>query len=230
MKPWIKGKRKKGFFLFLPFFLLAGSFLCEPVVNARAATTTYKLNIRKKSIVKDQEFTLRVKRLSTEENVVYSVKDPSIASVSDTGSNKCTVKGLAVGATKIYATVFRDGQQLKQLQCTLKVTPNAASVRFRISSLELEIGETDDLMRVLSVKPKNTAEIPAFTVSDPSVVQVFKDGTIEALKSGTATVTATIASGRKDSLLVKIYEAEDAQDRERYQNNYNESSKKAFRR
>ncbi len=161
------------------------------------------------SIVKGDEHTLCIKHKNTSDSVIYSVKDSNIVSIVNEDNNRCTIRANAVGTTTVYAVIVQDGKQLRTSNCTITVTPAAASVRFRLSSLTLQEGETVRIRRILSLKPKTTAEKPKYEIADPAIAEIDKYGNITGIKEGRTTVTATIRSGRSDSITVTVIKASD---------------------
>jgi len=77
---------------------------------------------------------------------------------------------------------------------------------FEQAVVTLNVSETFNLLSILNLKPKYTAEVPIFTVSDNSVLNIRKNGTAIALSEGTVSVTATITSGKSDTIPVTVKE------------------------
>lgn len=201
----------------IPLFFL--SLLCilsitlpKPAIHAAPYTSAPKeirLNVKTKKIVKGKSFLLYAKHCTDAEKIIFQSTNNAIAQIRENNDTSCYVDALAVGNTKVYATVYRNNQKMMRLKCTIRVTPAAVSIRFRTSSLTLVLEDTDDLMDWLNLKPKYTAEIPFFAVEDPSIVKVSSSGKITALKEGKTTVTATILSGKSDSISVTVTQSEE---------------------
>lgn len=173
-------------------------------ITVYAAKHPSKLNKTQKRIVKNKSFVLKVKDLPNGETVKFSVKNNKILSLSSIRSKQCRVRGRAVGSAKVYVYIYRDDEKIRTLKCSVTVTPPAVSVRFRTSSVTMTEKEKIDLMDLLNLKPKNTAERPTFSVSDSSIVHVTNHGTCRALKVGCVTVTATIESGKSDTMTIYV--------------------------
>lgn len=173
---------------------------------AYAAENAGRLNKKDVDIVKNQQFTLKILGGRKSDSVVFQVRDNDIVSI--TASNKknksCKIKGLSVGRTKIFANVYRNDRKLCTLKCSITVTPPAISVRFRTSSITMDVGDSLNLMRYLNLKPKNTAEKPVFSCSDTSIVSIKQTGRVEALEEGNVIITASILNQKYDTIVIKV--------------------------
>lgn len=192
--------------------------------TAQAKERTPEFKKQEVSIVKGDERNLRIKYKNKFDSVIFSVKDSNIVSIVNEDNNCCTIRANAVGTTTVYAVIVQDGKQLRTSNCTITVTPAAASVRFRLSSLTLQEDETVRIRRILSLKPKTTAEKPQYTIADPAIAEIDKYGNITGKKAGTTTVTASIRSGRSDSIPVTVTKASDTNTDSRYNMNIGRST------
>ena len=176
-----------------------------------AKNKSVKLNVKEKKLLKNQTFTIKAYRLKNEHTVKFESKNSDIVSITSTKSKQCKIKAEAVGQTKIIATIYnkKKDKKVKTLRCKVCVTPPAVSVRFKSSSYTLKVDDTINLSTLLTLKPKHTAEVPVFTVSDKDCLRVSPNGFAKALSEGTVTVTATISNGKSDHLTVYIEKAED---------------------
>ena len=110
------------------------------------------------------------------EDVVWSVKDGSVASVSEDG----VVRALTTGQTTVYAKVGD-----KTLECIVRVrSANAASdadvsnAALSKSDFTLKVGER------YPVKVTGTTATPKWSIDDSSIASISSDGTVKALKKG----------------------------------------------
>lgn len=79
---------------------------------------------------------------------------------------------------------------------TREESPEVKSLQVSPSSLSLVVGETEKLS--LKIEPVECESLPVnWRSSKPDVASVSKDGLVEALKEGVATITATV--GKKES-------------------------------
>lgn len=174
--------------------------------TAKARIQDTQLSKKNKKIAKGQSCKIKVIHLSKDEQVVFQINDSSVASIVSETNKFCKIKGIRTGKTKLYATIYRNKEKITTLKCNITVTMPAVSVRFRTSSVTLKVSEGYNLLSILNLKPKYTAEIPVFTVSDNSILDIKKGGFATALSEGTVSVTATIASGKHDTLLITVKE------------------------
>ncbi|MBQ1394251.1 MAG: hypothetical protein IIY81_12150 [Lachnospiraceae bacterium] len=171
---------------------------------AYAAEKKIKFNKKEVDIVKRQQFTLKITGCRKTDDVVFETKDSDTVSIQSTTKRSCKIRGNVVGNTKILAHVYRNTRKISTLKCNVSVTPPAVSVRFRTSSITLDVNNSINLMAFLNLKPKNTAEKPYFSCSDHSVVRIRPNGRITALKEGNATITASILNQKFDTILIRV--------------------------
>lgn len=174
--------------------------------TAKAQAQDVRLSKKTKKISKGQICKIKVQRLPKDAQVVFQISDSNIASIVSDTNKFCKIKGISTGKTKLYANVYRNREKIATLKCNITVTMPAVSVRFRTSSVTLNVSETLNLLSILNLKPKYTAEVPVFTVSDNSVLSIRKNGNAVALSEGTVSVTATITSGKSDTIPVIVKE------------------------
>lgn len=204
-------KRVILFSIFCIFMLFCSSIttlspLSPYTTTAKARTQEVRLSKKNKKVCKGQICKIKVQRLPRDAQVVFQISDSNIASIVSDTNKYCKIKGINTGRTKLYANVYRNREKIATLKCNITVTMPAVSVRFRTSSVTLNVSETFNLLSILNLKPKYTAEVPIFTVSDNSVLNIRKNGTAIALSEGTVSVTATITSGKSDTIPVTVKE------------------------
>lgn len=197
--------------LFCIFMLLySGVTMLSPLSPytsiAKAHSQNIRLSKKNQKVAKGQTCKIKVKHLSKDDEVVFQINNSNVASIVSETNKSCQIKGVATGKTKLYVTVYRDREKLATLKCNITVTVPAVSVRFRTSSVTLAVSETYNLLSILNIKPKYTAEIPVFTVSDSSILNIQKNGVATALSEGSVSVTATIASGKSDTITIIVEE------------------------
>lgn len=177
------------------------------IAYARSQTPVYKTT---EKITKDEEITLKLKKKESQETVTFQVEHSNIVSIVSSNNYSCTIKGLATGKTNVTAYAQRNGRNVEIYKCTVKVTPPAVSVRFRVSQLKLCKGERIKIRSYLNLKPKYTSEVPTYQVSDEDILSVNRNGKLVARGEGSATVTASIRCGKSDT--ITIYVSEEADD------------------
>lgn len=201
-----------------PILLCVFTLLCSGITTfspmspytttAKAHTRDMRLSRKNKKIAKGQTWKIKVHHSAKDDQVVFQISDSSIASIVSENTKSCKIKGISTGKTKLYATVYRNNEKIATLKCNITVTVPAVSVRFRTSSITLEVSETYNLLSILHVKPKYTAEIPVFTVADSSILSIKKNGVVTALAEGTTSVTASIGSGKNDTITITVTETD----------------------
>ncbi len=171
----------------------------EPAAYARCAIYTYEdftLSLNKQSLTmnKGDLDTLSV-TLNPETTVlspIWSTTNPLVASVGPKGE----VIATGEGECDITATVANR-------KVTCHVTVNAcAGVVLNQNMAKLQTGQTLQL--------SNTAETPVtWTVTDPTVASVDKNGVVTALKNGMVAVTASDSAGNTASCYIWCYKLGD---------------------
>jgi len=129
-------------------------------------------------------------------DVFWSVKNPSIATISSTG----IVTGVALGSTQVAASV--NG---KSGIATITVSQAAvATVTVTPSPLSISVGQTSQL--AATVKDQNgtvvTNRVVTWTSSNPAIATVA-GGVVSGVATGTAIITAT-SEGRSGTVSVTV--------------------------
>ncbi len=134
---------------------------------------------------------------ATDKSIRWSSSAPGVASVEN---GKVTAK--AAGKAVITAAAANG----KSASCTVTVKEavvEAASVTLDKKSLTLTVKQQQKLKAV--VAPSNaTDKALTWKSSSPTVASVAQDGTVKALKAGTATITARTANGKSASCKVTV--------------------------
>ena len=127
---------------------------------------------------------------ATNRGVSWSSNNENVATIAADG----TLTAVNMGKATITATTDDGG---KKAICYVTVTAaltDVSGVELSMSSLDLFVGDKFELEA--TVKP-TTAENKNVTwkSSDPNVASISEDGTVKALKSGSATITCTTEEG-----------------------------------
>lgn len=129
---------------------------------------------------------------ATNKEVTWKSSNSAIATVSDDG----TVTAVKAGTARITCTT-RDGN--KSAVCSVTVTNTTVSVTgvtLDKTTLKLNVKETYQL--VPTVKPSNaTNKEVTWKSSNSTVATVSDDGTVTAVKAGTARIICTTKDGNK---------------------------------
>lgn len=159
----------------------------KPTVNVTVDLDSISLNKTELNLEKGVSETLKVtynpEAAGKGKTVTWSSSDTKVATVSKDGK----VTAMAPGTAKITASV--DG---KTAVCTVNVTATLKGISLNKSELNLKKGQSEKL--VVSYDPADTTDKKdvVWTSSDTSVVSVAADGTVNALKEGTAEITAKV--------------------------------------
>ena len=120
---------------------------------------------------------------ATDKSVKWESSNTGVATVSQDG----TVKAIKEGEAKITASAGE-----KAATCSVSVSKKVipvTSVTLNKSSLNLTKGQTEKL--IATVNPSNaTDKEVSWSTSNNTIVSIQQDGTITAIKSGSATITA----------------------------------------
>lgn len=129
---------------------------------------------------------------ATNASVSWSSDNASVATVSDAG----LVTAVKAGEARITATT-KDGGKTATCAVTVKAKiVSVQSVSIDPASAEMLLGEKKTL--VAKVLPENASN-PSVTwsSSDATIATVSQNGEVEALKTGSVTITVTTADGGK---------------------------------
>lgn len=131
------------------------------------------------------------------EGLVFESKAPAIVTVTADGK----IKGISEGSAEVTVTNAAGASD----SCTVTVTrPDAptTTVIMNVSEYEMLVGETVPLRATVKVDGTTvTDRTVMWTSSDPSVASV-DNGTVTALKGGTATITAAVDGAAATSVLI----------------------------
>lgn len=150
-----------------------------------------------KTLIVGKTYTLQYKLNSTDSNeqLIWTSSDEDVATVENG-----TVTAHNAGTSEIKVTTS-DNQTavcnltVKDIEITrVTVTPNSVSLK----KDESETLETQ-------IYPAKAGDIDVtWSSSDPSVASVSSDGTVTAVGAGTATITASVDSGKSGSAAIKV--------------------------
>lgn len=152
------------------------------IVSLTFNESTVKLNV---GVSKKLDLTVLPADATTAQ-FTFESSNPNVATVSEGG----VVTAVSVGTVTIKCTA----QNGVTASCTVQVTMAATSLTLDLSELTVEINATAKLTATVFPENATVTEL-AWTTSDPSIVKVASDGTITALKVGTATVTVSLPDG-----------------------------------
>ena len=183
-----------------------GTHKAECTVNVNAKLTGIKVTPEKVTVEKGQKANLNVAYLpadtTDEKAVTWKSENENVATVDANG----VVTAVAGGTTKIVATAKANNKITAV--CEVKVPIHTEGITLNETEIkDLLKGKTAKL--TVSFVPENTEDSREvrWTSDDPSVATVDANGTVKALKEGTATITAeTVVGGHKASCTVTVKE------------------------
>ena len=129
---------------------------------------------------------------ATDETVVWSTSDPSVATIDPTRKK---VDAVGVGTATITVTTADGGFTAS---ATVVVSKKVSGLSLNHSKLTMQKDEQAQLIATLEPNDVEDKTI-TWTSSDDSTVSVDDKGLVTALKSGTARITATSKVGNKSA-------------------------------
>ena len=174
----------------------------DPDDDKDIAVTEVSLNKTSLTLEVGESYTLVVTvspSNATDKSITWSSTNSSVASVS---GGKVTAK--SEGTTTITAEAHNG----KTATCTVTVNEpvpevvEVTSVSLNKTSLTLEIGESETL--TATVLPSNATDKSVTWTSSAQSVATVANGTVTAVGSGTATITATTSNGKTATCMVTV--------------------------
>ncbi|MBR4455918.1 MAG: Ig-like domain-containing protein [Solobacterium sp.] len=169
------------------------------------------LNIDKTMTIRigdSKKITVDVYPFSTDflnEKLIWTSDDETIATVNQNG----TVKGVAAGEAEITVKT-KDGRLSRT--CTVNITndiPVSSVSLFYDEQIVMKIGSSRTVFPVVTPADATDKSV-TWVSSDPAVVSINNDGTLVALKQGSASITVTSNDGGYSATsLVKVKDSFD---------------------
>lgn len=186
--------------------------------EADCASKRTKINVKKLTLTKNENYTLRVYNMKKNQTVKFVSDNEAIVMInekrnSSKGSDKSAeITAVNVGSTFVRANIYSKKRKLvRSLKTKVKVTPYAISIKFTQKKVNLDVSDIAKLSVI--IKPGTSQETPLFSTSDPDVVTVNSKGIITAVSPGEAVITATLLSnGQEASCTVYVLPQEEPSD------------------
>ena len=127
----------------------------------------------------------------------WSSKDPSVATVSDSGQ----VTGVGNGTTEVTGT---DGYTTAT--CIVRIKGITSGSTTPSTSTALKLNREDMTMPAgtsFQLKVSGTSSAVTWSIADPSIATISSDGTVQFLKKGTTTATAAV-DGQTLQCIVRV--------------------------
>ncbi|CAN7235186.1 Ig-like domain-containing protein [Paenibacillus sp. LjRoot153] len=139
---------------------------------------------------------------ATNQNVIWTSSDESVATVTPSGGLKAVVQGISVGTATITVKTF-DGEYTATSVVTVEQIP-VEGVSLTPADLELVVGTTQ-VVTPTFIPANASNQMVSWASDNPSIAVVNESGVVTALKPGTATITVTTEDeGRMASAVVTV--------------------------
>ena len=169
-------------------------------VTVKKAPGSVALSAKKLTLGVDEDAKLSVKYPTgtAGHGVEWSSTNEEIAYYSD--RYNC-LHAVGVGT----ATVTVETYNGKKASCQVTVVPAPEELRLQESEITLGVGQSHKMIHTL--KPSNAAGAITYSSKNPLVASVSKDGTVKALRRGTAKIVAETYNGCEATLTVNVLSA-----------------------
>lgn len=151
----------------------------EPTITLALSPTSKQLSI-------NEEFILTASISGTNNPVSFTTSDESVATVAAKDNTSAKVKAISEGLATIIAKVGT-----KTASCAVTVIDPASDIYISLDKQNLTL--TEGTSDKLTVTYRPAGATVTWGSSDPSVVEVT-NGTIKAIKAGSADISATVTS------------------------------------
>lgn len=210
-------KRHILYFLFSFVFVFSLTVLVQ-TSSASCAAKRPKMNVKKLTLTKGNNYTLRVYNLKKKQTVRFVSDDTTIITIAEksgeqsTRSKNAVITATGIGNTTVRAGIYSSkGKLVRTLKTRVQVTPYAVSIKFTQKKVKLEVSDTMKLSVI--IKPNTSHELPLFATSNADVVTVNSKGIITAVAPGEAVITATLlSSGQKVQCRVQVVPSSEEDD------------------
>ena len=136
----------------------------------------------------------------------WASEDPSIAQVSASGV--VTAAAVTEAKTVKITAATKDGTGLTA-ECLVTVVPKAMGVAILVgddpaAAATIDFGVANTLQLTAKAEPADAGQEVTWATSDKKIATVSADGLVTALKTGNATITATVKDGTKKKVGLKL--------------------------
>lgn len=192
---------------FIPLFIVLSLVLAFQTAPASALADTpietqgkqdesYSLKYQKIQLVKSKQRIIINGDLKGK-SVSLKSSNTSVLRVNNKKKNSLEVMAVSPGAATVTIKITDDSglffmNDTKTFRAKIKVTPRAASVKFKKSTYKLSVGQSQKLK--ITLRPSISKEIPIYSSKKPSVVTVDAKGVVTAKKTGVTYVYAMISN------------------------------------
>lgn len=171
-------------------------------VDTDEESSKIKLNVKSKSLILDETYTIKVYRTSKNQKISFKSSDSSVVTVKKTDDKEAEITACEIGEATITVTVKEGSKTITSLKCDVSVTPPAVSVKLIDGKIVLKADDKITLKKEL--KPSTTSETPTYITTNPNIITVSSRGVVTAVSEGKAYVYAFIANGTYDRCLIEV--------------------------
>ncbi len=198
---------KKILFTILLFIGLLSYSILGLNKESGIAAQPMRINLKSVTLVMNQNFTLRVYNAKKKYKLYFKTEQDDIIRVPHVSakSRKVQIRALDTGTAVVKINVKHKKRLIASLTCKIHVTPQAFSVKFKTSQIEMDTGNS--LVLKPTIKPRNSSCMPIYTSSDKHVATVNAKGRVRAISGGQTTITAKLPNGQSDSCELTVWNA-----------------------
>lgn len=168
---------------------------CKVTVK-RPAATAIKLNKIKATLGVGETLKLTgtLSPSGASEKITWISSNTKAASVSTSGSVKAKAAGKATITAKLASGIHAS--------CTITVIKKPTAVKLSKTSLAITKGASKQL--TYSLRPAGAVTTVTWSSSNPKIASVTSKGVVKGVKTGTTTITAKTANGKKAACKVTV--------------------------
>lgn len=172
---------------------------CE--VRVVKEVTSIKLNHTALTIIQGESVALKATVLPTDATYTtasFSAEKDDIVMVEEDG----VITGLKPGTTMVYASARDNSGKVAKCQVTVIAPIAATGVSVSDTEVVMMQGETKTVS--ISIRPSNSTDVVSWSSANDAIATVSGNGVIQAMSTGTTTITVMTASGRTAKVTVIV--------------------------
>ncbi len=178
--------------------VLSVAIITPAVADAASAPALSKTS---RTILVGKQYDFNIKNKIAGSTYTWTTSNKAVARVNKVGVVTGVAKGTATITVKIKAP-----KKTYTLKAKVTIRKGAKEIQISNKVTALNVGQKYNLDRTLI--PSTSNDKTTWTTSDASIASPDANGKFKALKEGTVTITATTISGAKDSVTIKVVDAE----------------------
>ncbi len=178
--------------------VLSVAIIAPAVADAASAPALSKTS---RTILVGKQYDFNIKNKIAGSTYTWTTSNKSVARVNKVGVVTGVAKGTATITVKIKAP-----KKTYTLKAKVTIRKGAKEIQISNKVTALNVGQKYNLDRTLI--PSTSNDKTTWTTSDASIASPDANGKFKALKEGTVKITATTISGAKDTVTIKVVDAE----------------------